>query len=118
MNETEVDPEIVSLAAHALSCEFKRQYVNLVQKFIAASKCFDDDTQQEVEDRIADDSNWASACFAGKGCAPESTVKITGESGKEYGNMMEAVSADPPEPIIVDGVKYFTLKNGELYWAQ
>jgi hypothetical protein len=32
--------------------------------------------------------------------------------------MMEAVSADPPEPIMVDGVKYFTLKNGELYWAQ
>ena len=45
MNETEVDPEIVSLAAHALSCEFKRQYVNLVQKFIAASKCFDDLTE-------------------------------------------------------------------------
>lgn len=114
-----IDPEIVSLAAHSLNCEFSRLFRELVEKITVAARCFDEDTKQEVNDRMCDDANVASVGFipftVRKAKDP---LQITGESGNKYQTILDAVSAEPPEPIFINGIKYFTLKDGELYWAK
>ena len=119
MAKKSIDPEIVSLAAHALNCEFSRLFRELVEKIIVAARCFDEDTKQEVEDRMCDDANVAAVGFIPfTDREAKDPLQITGESGNKYKTILEAVSAEPAEAIFINGVKYFTLKNDELYWAQ
>lgn len=119
MAKKSIDPEIVSLAAHALNCEFRRLFRELVEKITVAARCFDEDTKQEVEDRMSDDANVAAVGFIPfTDREAKDPLQITGESGNTYKTILDAVSAKTPEAILINGIKYFTVKDGELYWAQ